>query len=247
MIDKVALPACCSGMRERIIASDGIEAADEALPVLGNRSSSSSVAAELGDNAGSAQPVTNRTVTQNSNPENREEPMSGNRQQWKEQAARRGCPGRTFGGARRPRAADRDERAGQREGRTARCRRTGARVARYRRAYPAGRESAARRTPGFAARGRRRHDHVRLVRRRGQRETARGSREVLRRPAGAGELPRAFRRPDAGSRPETPSVDNEAIAAEARTLMSEAADRGETLTAVEAVDRVRAKRGLTRI
>ncbi len=40
--------------------------------------------------------------------------------------------------------------------------------------------------------------------------------------------------------------DNEAIAAEARTLMSEASDRGETLTAVEAVDRVRAKRGLTR-
>ena len=37
---------------------------------------------------------------------------------------------------------------------------------------------------------------------------------------------------------------NAAIAADARTLMSEAAARGETLSAVEAVDRVRAKRGL---
>ena len=40
--------------------------------------------------------------------------------------------------------------------------------------------------------------------------------------------------------------DHEAIAAEARTLMSEAEGRGETLTAAEAVDRVRAKRGLSR-
>ncbi len=40
--------------------------------------------------------------------------------------------------------------------------------------------------------------------------------------------------------------DHETIAAEARTLMSEAEGRGETLTAAEAVDRVRAKRGLSR-
>ena len=38
--------------------------------------------------------------------------------------------------------------------------------------------------------------------------------------------------------------DSAAIAAEARTLMSEAAGRGETLSAIEAVDRVRKKRGL---
>ena len=40
--------------------------------------------------------------------------------------------------------------------------------------------------------------------------------------------------------------DHEAIAAEARTLMSEAEGRGETLTADEAVNRVRAKHGLPR-
>ena len=38
--------------------------------------------------------------------------------------------------------------------------------------------------------------------------------------------------------------DDAAIAAEARTLMAEEADRGVTLSAVDAVDRVRAKRGL---
>ena len=41
------------------------------------------------------------------------------------------------------------------------------------------------------------------------------------------------------------AADDEAIASEARALMAEAADRGETLTATQAVDRVRAKRGLT--
>ena len=39
-------------------------------------------------------------------------------------------------------------------------------------------------------------------------------------------------------------ADDAAIAAEARVLMSEAADRGETLTAVAAVDQARRKRGL---
>ena len=47
--------------------------------------------------------------------------------------------------------------------------------------------------------------------------------------------------------PATSSGDEDTagIAAEARALMSEAAGRGETLTAVQAVDQVRAKRGLT--
>ena len=49
-----------------------------------------------------------------------------------------------------------------------------------------------------------------------------------------------------GPVPGTPSAheDDAAIAAEARALMSDAADRGEILTAVEAVDRARRKRGL---
>ena len=51
-----------------------------------------------------------------------------------------------------------------------------------------------------------------------------------------------------GPMPPTPAdtraADNEAIAAEARVIMSEAASRGETLTAPQAVDMARAKRGL---
>ena len=43
----------------------------------------------------------------------------------------------------------------------------------------------------------------------------------------------------------TGGEDSAGIAAEARVLMSEAAERGETLTAVAAVDQVRAKRGLS--
>ena len=45
---------------------------------------------------------------------------------------------------------------------------------------------------------------------------------------------------------DNPDADHEGIAAEARTMMSEAEARGEILTAVDAVDRVRAKRGLPR-
>lgn len=54
-----------------------------------------------------------------------------------------------------------------------------------------------------------------------------------------------------GGRPPPPpsgaraGEDDAGVAAEARTLMSEAASRGETLTAVQAVDQVRRERGLT--
>ena len=46
--------------------------------------------------------------------------------------------------------------------------------------------------------------------------------------------------------PETGRVDHEQVAAEARALMAEAAGRGEIITSIEAVDRVRATRNLTR-
>ena len=47
-----------------------------------------------------------------------------------------------------------------------------------------------------------------------------------------------------GAVPQAGGEDTEAIAAEARALMSEEADKGVTLTAVQAVDRVRTRRGL---
>ena len=55
------------------------------------------------------------------------------------------------------------------------------------------------------------------------------------------------RQPPSKRTQEQPSAtDNAAIAAEAQALMSEAADRGVTLTTAQAVDQVRAKRGLDR-
>lgn len=82
----------------------------------------------------------------------------------------------------------------------------------------------------------------------GEGEVQEKPRAVLERFLGA--LPQRVRYGElaGGAAPPAPEdkggADNEAIAAEARVLMSEAEARGETLTAVVAVDRVRKKRGL---
>ncbi len=230
------------GMRERIIASDGIEAADEALPSW-EIDHLKYVAAELGDNAGSlAGHEPNRNA--NNNPEHREEPMSGNNNNG-------GAP--LDEAALAARSAELDARE-QRIATSEKANATAARLAAAEQALEphvtAGRILPAEKAPLAALlaslpEG----DDTTITFASSDGEVSEKPLAVLEKFFGALPVRVNYHELSGGPMPAPAGTcveDNEAIAAEARTLMSEASDRGETLTAVEAVDRVRAKRGLTR-
>lgn len=77
-------------------------------------------------------------------------------------------------------------------------------------------------------------------------ETQERPRDVLERLLAALPVRVDYGETAGGPLPGTPSAnaDSDAIAAEARIMMSEAAERGEVLTAMQAVDMVRAQRGI---
>ncbi len=238
----MVLARLVTGMRERMIASDGVEAADQALPGW-EIDYLRSTAEDLRD----PDPHNFSTDGNPDNPQNREEPMTGTNTNDNGN----GSGAQLDEAALAARAADLDAR----EQRIAASEQANANVARLASAeaalephVTAGRILPAEKAPLAALlaslpAG----DNEVVTFASSDGEVSKKPREVLETFFAA--LPKRVEYNELAGGPVPPisgraSVDNEAIAAEARTLMSEASDRGETITPIDAVDRVRAKRGL---
>lgn len=222
------------GMRERIIAAEGIERADESIPAW-DIEHVQRMADELEDDAGEA-------ATYSSTEEGTVTRPTG------------GAPAPLDEAALAARAADLDAR----EARLAATEAAAQAAARVRNAdtaleahisagcvLPAERASLAALLASLPDD----ETTITFAAAEGNGEVQEKPRAVLERFLGA--LPQRVRYGElaGGAIPPPPGdarsgEDNEAIAVEARTLMSEAASRGETLTAKVAVDTVRRKRGL---
>ena len=222
-----AMARIARGMRERIIATDSIEAADETIPAWEidalQRAADEAADGEAVYSAPQPQ-ETEVTGTPNNPPQPDEAALAA-------------------------RSADLDAR----EARVAESERAAAAAARRRAAdtvlephVAAGRILPAER-PALAALFASLPDDdtvIAFAAPEGDGEVQEKPRAVLERLFGAIPARVPYGELAGGAVPTAQPEDSEAIAAEARVLMSEAEGRGETLTATEAVRRVRAKRGL---
>ena len=223
-----AMARIARGLRERIIASDGIEAADEAIPSW-EVDALQRAADEASDND---------DATAYSNPQPEEIDVSGNPDKPDEAAL----------AAKEAELAAREERVAESEKTAAQAARLAAAVAALEPHVTAGRLLPAEKAPLAALLASLPDDDttVSFAAPQGEGEVREKPRAVLDRLFGALPVRVNYTELAGGAAPQAgdPREDNEAIAAEARVLMSEAGDRGEALSATEAVKRVRATRGL---